>query len=231
MRTFFWGYFSKPWKRLFRTVSVLIIIFFSFFPFITDHPFDFNIVIYTLYLLLIILLPIPILSYVIEPFVLKNKGGNNYYDQSETKKEIELEPVTKSEVYEYSTNQNIKKKSNFKNYFSYNNEYLTGINYLIRMIIGSITIPIFFIGLLILSTSVYKRTSSLGFGKSMSIINCILIPILCILTIMINYTVNKFGNSSDPLMSIIPLIFSLIHMILVFKNGTRKSIGKFQTRE
>jgi hypothetical protein len=106
MRTFFWGYFSKPWKRLFRTVSVLIIIFFSFFPFITDHPFDFNIVIYTLYLLLIILLPIPILSYVIEPFVLKNKGGNNYYDQSETKKEIELEPVTKSEVYEYSTNWN-----------------------------------------------------------------------------------------------------------------------------
>jgi hypothetical protein len=224
MYTFFWGYFSKPWRRLFRTVSLIIIIFFSFILYNSYSDSDKIICI-------IIIITIPILSYVIEPFVLKNKSGNNYHEQSESKKDIELEPVTKSESHEYPTTQNIKKESNFKNYFSYNNEYLTGINYLIRMVIGSITIPIFFIGLLILSTSVYKRTSSLGFGKSMSIINCILIPILCILTIMINYTVNKFGNSSDPLMSIIPLIFSLIHMILVFKNGTRKSIGKFQTRE
>lgn len=231
MKTFFWGYFSKPWKRLFRTVSIFIIIFFSFFPFITDHPFDFNIVIYILYLLLIILLPIPILSYVIEPFVLKNKNENNYHDQFETKKEIELERVTKSEIYEYSTNQNIKKELNFKNYFRYNNEYLNGINYLIRMFVGIITIPIFFIGLLLMSTSVYKRTSSLGFGKSMSIINCILIPVLCISTIMINYTERKFGISGDPLMFLIPLVFSMTHMILVFKNGTRKRIGKFQTRK
>jgi hypothetical protein len=129
------------------------------------------------------------------------------------------------------TNSQTEKKSKLINYFNFKNEYLTGINYLIRMIIGSITIPIFFIGLLIMSTSVYKRTSSLGFGKSMSIINCILIPILCVLTIMINYTENKFGNSGDPLMLIIPLIFSLTHMILLFKNGTRKKIGKFEIQE
>lgn len=222
MKTFFWGFFSTPWKRLFRTISIIIILLFSFILFNSYSDKDRLICIF-------VILSIPILSYVIEPFVLKNKSGNSYHEQSETK--IETEPETKSEIYEYSTNQDIKKESNFKNYFRYNNEYLTGINYLIRMVIGSITIPIFFIGLLILSTSVYKRTSSLGFGKSMSIINCILIPILCILTIMINYTENKFGSSGDPLMLIIPLIFSLIHMILVFKNGTRKSIGKFQTRE
>jgi hypothetical protein len=220
MNTFFWGYFSKPWKRLLRTISVIIILLIlSIFPSLYTK-LDY-IIFFT------VLITIPILSYVIEPFVLKNKSGNNCHDQSETKKKIELE----SEIYEYSTNQNIKKESNFKNYFTYNNEYLTGINYLNRMIIGIITIPIFFVGLFLMSTSVYKRTSSLGFTKSILIINCILIPVLCISTIMINYTESKFGTSDDPLMFIIPLIFSISHMILVFKNGTRKKIGKFQIRE
>jgi hypothetical protein len=220
MNTFFWGYFSKPWKRLLRTISVIIILLIlSIFPSLYTK-LDY-IIFFT------VLITIPILSYVIEPFVLKNISENNCHDQSETKKKIELE----SEIYEYSTNQNIKKESNFKNYFTYNNEYLTGINYLNRMIIGIITIPIFFIGLLLMSTSVYKRTSSLGFAKSILIINCILIPVLCISTIMINNTGSKFGTSDDPLMFIIPLIFSISHMILVFKNGTRKKIGKFQIRE
>lgn len=226
MYTFFWGYFSKPWKRLFRTTSILFVVFFILrwynTPYWDDEQKGMG----------FILCCIPLLSYLIEPFIVRKfKSGNNYDNKSETKKEIELEPVIKLEKYEYSTNQNIKKESNFKNYFSYNNEYLTGINYLIRMVIGIITIPIFFIGLLLMSTTVYKRTSSLGFGKSMSIINCILIPLLCISTIMINYTEKEYGTSDEPLMSIIPLIFSISHMILVFKNGTRKRIGKFQTRE
>ncbi len=179
------------------------------------------------------LLFIFLVSFLIEPFVneRKNKNENNYHDKPLTKKEIELEKIENSEIYEYSTNQNIKKESSLKNYFIFNKEYLTGINYLNRMIIGIITIPIFFIGLILLSTTVYKRTSSLGFGKSISIINSILIPVLCISTFMINYTERKYGISDDPLMVIVPLIFSIIHMILVFKNGTRKRIGKFQIRE
>jgi hypothetical protein len=184
-------------------------------------------------IIIIGLLLIFLVSFLIEPFVIerKNKSKDNYHEKSETKKELELETVGKSEIYENSTDQNIKKESSFKNYFRYNKEYLTGINYLNRMIIGIITIPIFFIGLILMSTSVYKRTSSLGFGKSISIINSILIPVLCILTFMINYTERKYGISGDPLMVIVPLIFSITHMILVFKNGTRKKIGKFEIHE
>ena len=114
-----------------------------------------------------------------------------------------------------------KTKSRFINFFSYNSEYLSGSNYLIRMIIGSITIPIFFIGLLLISATVYKRSNSLRFGKILSIITSILLPILFSLSVVINSTQKILGESDDPLMGIVPFLFFIPHLFLIFKNGKK----------
>jgi len=228
MYTFFWGYFSKPWRRLFRTVSLIIIIFFSFILYNSYSDSDKIICI-------IIIITIPILSYVIEPFVLKNKSGNNYHEQSESKKDIELEPVTKSEIYENLTNRDVKKESNFKNYFRYNNEYINGYTYWLRMILSWILVIFLGIGILLMSTTVYKRSKSLGYGKRFSIINSILIPILFIISffVMIYYNLHIRSSDNDTFYEFILLRFLLTipHLILIFKNGTRKKIGKFEIKE
>jgi hypothetical protein len=77
MYTFFWGYFSKPWKRLFRTLSILLILFFIVVWKKSDNWND------GLSFLGVITCFIPLLSYLIEPFV-KNYREKNINTIKET---------------------------------------------------------------------------------------------------------------------------------------------------
>ena len=226
MNTFFWGYFSKPWKRLFRTVSLIIILFFSTILYNSNYESESLICIY-------VLISIPILSYIIEPFVVdrkKKKSKINELD-NEPKNEIpkvEIENKLLGTINEQ--NKITEKNSGIIKYFKFNNEYITGIMYLSRMLVSIFTSILFGLGILLMLSTIYKRTKSLGFNKTLSIINCIIIPLSFIFNLVINETERKFGNSDDPLMIIIPVVLLIPHSILLFKNGTRKKIGKFQLR-
>lgn len=146
--------------------------------------------------------------------------------------EIEVSFENKVDTNDLDKNTQIEenKKPNIKNYFKFNNEYITGFSYLNRMLVSVFTSIIFGLGILLMLSTIYKRSKSLGYTKTLSIINCIIIPISFILNVTISETERKFGVSDDILMTIIPLVLSIPHMILLFKNGKRKKMGKFQIR-
>lgn len=169
----------------------------------------------------IVLFFVFLISFLVEPFVKKVKKEDEPNEEVKNEKEITtiLENDVKSpEIVSQVKSEN---KSGFKNYFSFNSEYLSGSSYLLRMIIGGITVPLFFIGLFLISPTVYKRSISLGFSKTVSIINCVLIPILFSLSVVIKNTQISFGDSDDPLMTIVPFLFLIPHLFLIFKNGKK----------
>ena len=171
MNTFFWGYFTTPWKRLIRTISIIIILFFSFTLFDSHSDSDKMICVF-------VLLSIPILSYVIEPFILRNRSIKKNTQVVIKNEESKMSLKSESMIKKNSTNIEVNNQSSLRKYFTYDNEYTNGATYFIRMIIGTISIPIFFIGIYLMSTTVYKRTFSFGLNKTLSIINCIIVPLL-----------------------------------------------------
>jgi ABC-type multidrug transport system fused ATPase/permease subunit len=130
-------------------------------------------------------------------------------------------------INESNLKSNQKEKSKLQNYFSYNNEYVSGINYFNRILIGSVTSLFFGVGLFLISASVYKRSKSLGLSIRFSTINAIAIPVLfCIsfiFTIMVN---SKTGNPSElfSMFLIVRILLGVPHMILLFKNGTNRDL-------
>lgn len=144
--------------------------------------------------------------------------------------EVGVENKVDTTYLEENTQFKENKKTDIRNYFKFNNEYINGFSYLTRMLLSVFTSIIFGLGLLLMLSTIYKRSKSLGYNKTLSIINCIIIPVSFILNITINETERIFGKSDDILMSTIPLVLMIPHMILLFKNGTRKKMGKFQIR-
>jgi hypothetical protein len=172
-----------------------------------------------------------LLSFLLEPFILDKKK----------KKEEELEEGPQIDSLVFEKEDEIKSILNEKNnvnketsglikYFKFNNEYITGLSYLNRMLVSVFTSIIFGLGLLLMISTIYKRSKSLGFNKTVSIVNCIIIPLSFILNLVISETEKRFGESDDILMIIIPVVLTIPHFILLFKNGTRKKMGKFQVR-
>ena len=162
-----------------------------------------------------------LISFLVEPFVKKFEKKDE--PKEEVKNEKEITTILENEIKSPEIVSQVKSenKSGFKNYFSFNSEYLSGSSYLLRMIIGGITVPLFLIGLFLISPTVYKRSISLGFSKTASIINCVLIPILFSLSVVIKNTQITFGDSDDPLMTIVPFLFLIPHLFLIFKNGKK----------
>ena len=98
MKTFFWGFFSTPWKRLLRTLSILFILFFLVrwynIPYWDDEQSG----------MVFLLCCIPILSYLTEPFVknLTNPPLENKNQVIETgvQPSDNRESLTKEEIRE-----------------------------------------------------------------------------------------------------------------------------------
>ena len=70
MKTFFWGYFSLKWRRLLRTISLFIFGFF-FLIWLFSSPNSENYQA-SQFFFIVFLIVIPTLSFIIEPFVIKN---------------------------------------------------------------------------------------------------------------------------------------------------------------
>lgn len=235
MNTFFWGYFSLKWKRLFRTISVIIILFFSYI-FTSGYETDQTISI-------LVILTIPLLSYLTEPFVLdKNKKSqlnnpkiqDNQFEgdyKEDYKKIIEGETENAEERLHQSNQQKeIENDKHYwlKKYFIYNDEYLTGISYLNRMFLGYFCLIFFGIGLLIMFSSIYKRSKSLGVNRNWSIFLCVLIPFLSFLSFGFRYQLHQNYEMSDDIFFqtiIILLLLHIPHGILLFKNGLKDGFG------
>jgi hypothetical protein len=223
MYTFFWGYFSKPWKRLLRTISVIIILFFSLVLYDSHYDSDRMICI-------VILISIPILSYVIEPFVLKNSLTNNKTKIENTK--ISELPDIKTKWFDIKLN----KKITIPIWLSFKNEYIKGTTYLLRMIFGVLTIWILGLGLYFMVITTYKRSKSMGINKRNSIILCILIPVLIMVSSVIKITelsINSYIEDINRYYLFLGMIYLLLtpHFILWLKNGNKVLFETISTRE
>jgi hypothetical protein len=223
MRTFFWGYFSKPWKRLLRTISVIIIL-----PILIIFPnlyTDFDLIFFTSIILLI-----PILSYVIEPFVLKNSKTNN-------ENKIDTSKISdQSELKTKWVDIKLNKKITIPVWLSFSNEYIKGTTYFLRMIIGVMTIWILGFGLYLMIITSYKRSKSLGLNKRKSIVFSILIPILLIISSVIKIielSTNNYIENIDRYYIYLGIIYLLLvpHFIFIFKNGNKVLFETISTRE
>lgn len=105
-----------------------------------------------------------------------------------------------------------------KKYFSFDNEPITGNNYLIRVILGTIAIALFGSGLWVLAATGYKRAGAFQWRKELRVLAAIFIPIVGISNILSNSDYEVTFNMFDYL-SIIGVI---IHLILLFKNGNKR---------
>ena len=106
-----------------------------------------------------------------------------------------------------------------KKYFLFDNEAITGWNYLWRFLIGSILIALFGLGLWIIAATTYKRSGSFEWTKTYRIIASILIPFLGISNILSNDP--ALQETPFNLFDAISFALGLLHLILLVKNGNK----------
>ncbi len=105
-----------------------------------------------------------------------------------------------------------------KKYFLFDDEPISGVNYVRRMLVGYFLI-IILIGFWITAATAYKRAGALGWKKEVRIIVAILIPILTI-----SKALGKTKGYSDlpiNLFDIFALIALVFHIILYWSNGNK----------
>jgi len=106
-----------------------------------------------------------------------------------------------------------------KKYFLFDNETITGSNYLVRVIIGTILIALFGLGLWIISATAYKRAGAFGWTKTYRIIVSILIPFLGISNLLANDP--ALLEAPFNLFEGVGFAIGIFHLILLFKNGNK----------
>ena len=98
------------------------------------------------------------------------------------------------------------------------------------MLLSLITSWILGLGFFLMIPTIYKRSKSLGLKNSTCILYCCFIPIAFILNFIFSRTNSILGYNDEFFLLFIQIMLSIPHFILLFKNGTRKKIGKFQVR-
>ena len=114
-------------------------------------------------------------------------------------------------------NKNIKR---MKKYFLFDDEPITGWNYIWRIFVGTM-LSFLLVGLWISASAAYKRTGAFNWPKEYRIVISIGIPVLTILNVLGN-EIDDFGN----FFNWFGLIFTIIHMVLFYKNGNKKKNQK-----
>ncbi|MDA9575846.1 hypothetical protein N9R87_01770 [Flavobacteriaceae bacterium] len=102
-----------------------------------------------------------------------------------------------------------------KKYFLFDNEPITGLNYFTRLIIGTMLIGLFGLGLWIISATAYKRSGAFNWPRQLKIITSILIPFVGIIIPLMNDSSMRDSVVFNTIG--LPLIF--LHLILLLKNG------------
>ena len=105
-----------------------------------------------------------------------------------------------------------------KKYFLFDNEPITGWNYFWRIFIGTM-LSFLLIGLWISASAAYKRTGAFYWSKEYRVVISIGIPVLTILNIL-GSEIDDFGD----FLNWFGLIFTIIHMVLFYKNGNKNKI-------
>jgi hypothetical protein len=199
------------------------------FPYSNDHHIIF------ISILLTILYPLRLIYYLIRWSINTIKETEETSEINKNEPKFDNSKIGIVEINDTLIEENKKEnKPKILNYFTFNNEYLNGISYLNRMIISSVTSIIFGIGIYLMLTTIFKRSKSLGFSNVISIVFCVTIPTMFLLNFVLIFIENSNSDFSDNniFTSILfRLLFGLPHLVLLFKNGTRKKIGKFEIHE
>lgn len=108
-----------------------------------------------------------------------------------------------------------------KKFFRFDNEPITGGQYLTRLICGSWAIAFFGIGLWVLAATGYKRAGAFSWKKEFRILSAIFIPIHGLGSLISRST--GYYEHDINLADFFFAIGSLYHLVLLFKNGNKGS--------
>jgi hypothetical protein len=106
-----------------------------------------------------------------------------------------------------------------KKYFLFDDEILSGNNYLIRVILGTLAIALFGLGLWVLAASGYKRAGAFGWKRELRVTSAILIPIVGVSNLL---SKSDYVNTDLNIFDVVSVIGLIFHLILLFKNGNRQ---------
>lgn len=97
------------------------------------------------------------------------------------------------------------------NWFDFKTTYLTGNQYFGRYVVSMFLMIFIVPGIWLLSSTVYKRSKSLGWSRVNAIIGAVIFPIIVLLV-----WISRFLNEDY---SIFHLILAIIHFVLWFSDG------------
>jgi len=100
-----------------------------------------------------------------------------------------------------------------RNYFTYNNEYISGWRYWWRSCLQFFLVFFFGLGLYLQAVTVYKRAKSLGHSDGAALFFTLLMTILMVISFAIGLAFPEDSTGMG-------LLFSLPHWYLWFSNGT-----------
>ena len=109
-----------------------------------------------------------------------------------------------------------------KKYFLFDDEPISGWGYLLRILVSSLLVFLL-VGFWTASATAYKRSGALGWKKDIRIASAVLIPIHVFLNVLPD-EIYETVDSGSFFMRV--LILWLLHLILLFKNGNKKTIKK-----
>ena len=106
-----------------------------------------------------------------------------------------------------------------KKYFLFDDEPISGWSYLLRILVSSILVFLL-IGFWTASATAYKRSGALGWKKDIRIASAVLIPIHVFLNVLPDEIYETVYSGT---FFMIVLVLGLLHLILLFKNGNKKT--------
>ena len=131
-------------------------------------------------------------------------------------------------------NYKYQQSSGFWKYFSYDDEYITGGTFLARMILQSFLVPVFGIGLYLVTVTTFKRARSLGAGGGAGFVAFLMLVYFSIVYgTSMNESANRYdayyGAEPDTYYTFSLGLFSLfrvvIHWWLILKNSREIMLG------
>ena len=102
-----------------------------------------------------------------------------------------------------------------KKYFLFDDEPITGTTYLLRLFASGF-LTIILIGLWLGAATGFKRAGAFGWSRDLKIICAVAVPIHIILNLLANEL-----EFESPTFAIFALAISVLHLILLFKNGNK----------
>ena len=109
-----------------------------------------------------------------------------------------------------------------KKYFAFDNEKINGWSYLKRIIVSAL-LSLLLVGLWLAASTGYKRAGAFGWKNDLRIVVAILIPIHVLINILPD---EVFDNATSPTFWMIVFLLSILHLILLVKNGNKKTQNK-----